>query len=365
MPKLKNGVTDPTKFFNVNGIDYPMIDYTIEYDQVERNSSNVLDETKVRIGISNKFRKGNNLVQASLVSDWTDSTDTPYASLALLLAALAEFMGFNTSSGGSGDSVLTNPVENVYADITELLADQGNQTESFFQYVADASDDPNVDSGDAYYEKLANSTTTLATDYRRLSDTEETILLSGSNSYRVFKISAVQDDASPLSSAGGGKIGIEYNTGTGKVTGFLFNKITSSGISSIITQSASIDFYLNIYNKKENKYEIAKITGFATVNTNYQLASVENTITASDLGVNDRLELFFDVDTSGAGGINNIVEDTTPQLGGELDANGNAIVPADHGTATNPEVVAVVYGTGSPPAASSTPEGTLFIQYTA
>jgi hypothetical protein len=42
-----------------------------------------------------------------------------------------------------------------------------------------------------------------------------------------------------------------------------------------------------------------------------------------------------------------------------------AIVTADHGTATNPEVVAVVYGTGSPPTANTTPIGTLFMQYTA
>lgn len=41
-----------------------------------------------------------------------------------------------------------------------------------------------------------------------------------------------------------------------------------------------------------------------------------------------------------------------------------AIVPTGHGTATNPEVVAVVYGTGSPPAAGGVPEGTLFMQYT-
>jgi hypothetical protein len=41
-----------------------------------------------------------------------------------------------------------------------------------------------------------------------------------------------------------------------------------------------------------------------------------------------------------------------------------AIVVPDHGTATNPEVVTVVYGTGSPPTASTTPIGTLFMQYT-
>ena len=67
--------------------------------------------------------------------------------------------------------------------------------------------------------------------------------------------------------------------------------------------------------------------------------------------------------TGGGGGLANVVEDLTPQLGGDLDANGFAMVAADHGTATDPQVVNVVYGTGSPPAAGTTPIGTLFIQY--
>ena len=37
----------------------------------------------------------------------------------------------------------------------------------------------------------------------------------------------------------------------------------------------------------------------------------------------------------------------------------------DHGTATTPEAVNVVYGTGSPPTASTTPIGSLFIKYAA
>jgi hypothetical protein len=40
-----------------------------------------------------------------------------------------------------------------------------------------------------------------------------------------------------------------------------------------------------------------------------------------------------------------------------------AVQPADHGTATNPEVVAVVYGTGLPPDANTTPEGTIWLKY--
>ena len=44
---------------------------------------------------------------------------------------------------------------------------------------------------------------------------------------------------------------------------------------------------------------------------------------------------------------------------------GGAVTVTDHGTATNPEVIAVVYGTGSAPTANTTPIGTLFVKYTA
>jgi hypothetical protein len=42
-----------------------------------------------------------------------------------------------------------------------------------------------------------------------------------------------------------------------------------------------------------------------------------------------------------------------------------ALVAADHGTAANGEVVGICYGTGSPPTASTVPEGSLFVKYTA
>lgn len=51
----------------------------------------------------------------------------------------------------------------------------------------------------------------------------------------------------------------------------------------------------------------------------------------------------------------------------ELDNESAArkIKARDHGTATDPEVVNVVYGTGSPPTASTTPIGTIFLKYVA
>jgi len=67
----------------------------------------------------------------------------------------------------------------------------------------------------------------------------------------------------------------------------------------------------------------------------------------------------------GGSGISAIVEDTSPQLGGDLDANTHAIVAADHGTAATDQVVNVAYGTGAAPTASTTTEGALYFKYTA
>lgn len=53
-----------------------------------------------------------------------------------------------------------------------------------------------------------------------------------------------------------------------------------------------------------------------------------------------------------------VIVDTGVSLTGEL-------IATDHGTATTPQVVNVVYGTSAtPPVASTTTEGTLYIQYT-
>lgn len=75
-------------------------------------------------------------------------------------------------------SINTLFVENRYADISstnELLDDQSNQTEGKIQFVLDATDDPNVDSGYAYYEKLDTNNASLL-DYRKLTQEEVTAI---------------------------------------------------------------------------------------------------------------------------------------------------------------------------------------------
>ncbi len=46
-------------------------------------------------------------------------------------------------------------------------------------------------------------------------------------------------------------------------------------------------------------------------------------------------------------------------------ALGSGAVAADHGTASTDQIVNVSYGTGSPPTASTTTEGSLFVKYVA
>jgi len=109
MPKLKDGVVDSTKFFNIDGIDYPMSDYTIFYDQVETDSAGNVDETKIRVGIKNKNSENRSLlIVPSLVAQWRDSTDSTYLTLAALLTDLTLFLGL--SSGGDGISSLASPL---------------------------------------------------------------------------------------------------------------------------------------------------------------------------------------------------------------------------------------------------------------
>jgi len=84
MPKLKAGVSVPADFFNVNGLDYPKGNYELAYRDVQGTPPDVILETVLQIGIRQKFSRS--LIQnPEIFSDWTDSTDTPYASVSALL----------------------------------------------------------------------------------------------------------------------------------------------------------------------------------------------------------------------------------------------------------------------------------------
>jgi hypothetical protein len=71
------------------------------------------------------------------------------------------------TAGGGGST----GVENAYADLAAMYADQASQTSQSFQLVLNASADANIASGYAYYEYLGTTNGNL-TDYRFLSKEE-------------------------------------------------------------------------------------------------------------------------------------------------------------------------------------------------
>lgn len=88
-------------------------------------------------------------------------------------------------------------IENSYADIAALTADQGNQTNTALQHVADASADPNVTSGYAYYEYLGTTTPSIA-DYRLVSQENAGSGSSGNKQTEQtasFELNATDDDS--------------------------------------------------------------------------------------------------------------------------------------------------------------------------
>ena len=102
------------------------------------------------------------------VLDKSDTTDSLQGTLKRMsMNTMLEFLNANN-----------NPlVENPYLTITAMLADQANQTFGRGQYVSDASLDPTVTSGSAYYEYLGTTNGNL-TDYRKLSENEAQVFFS-------------------------------------------------------------------------------------------------------------------------------------------------------------------------------------------
>lgn len=90
MPKLAIGVVSTTLFFNFNNLDYAAGDYLIVYNNVEADSSGDPIQATLAIGLQNKFT-GRNFQVPTNFSNWTDGADAPYATLALLLAAMNTF----------------------------------------------------------------------------------------------------------------------------------------------------------------------------------------------------------------------------------------------------------------------------------
>jgi hypothetical protein len=98
MPAIKASTNNSTSYFNLDGLDYEKGMYSLYYDSVEKNTSGVIDETKIRVGLKSKVEIDRNLVLPKLITDWTDGT-TAYSDFDTLIADVSTLIA--AASGGT------------------------------------------------------------------------------------------------------------------------------------------------------------------------------------------------------------------------------------------------------------------------
>lgn len=198
------------------------------------------------------------------------------------------------------DSAIQDPP---YTNINAMIVNQGNQTQGLIQFVADASDDPNVQSGYSYYEYLGTTNGDL-TDYRLLSQSEAENLTLG---YREVNIAEISQTVT--ATAGAREVNVEINA-SNEVIGFVFGQKLSAFLEGFKSKLSQHQFYIQLYQHGPSKTYIVPITNIAYTDASnlYNKVSVGGALASSQFAVNDQLEFVFDIRN------NNVLEldNTTP-----------------------------------------------------
>ncbi len=142
----------------------------------------------IATSIGNKLDKGSYNDTAQDLKTAIDAKETP-------LGAQSKADQAETRAKAYADGLLKQGVAGHYADIATMIADQANQDTNGIYFVTDASQDPSVISGFAYYEYLGTLAGDL-TDYRKLSE-EESMDVGGGVTQQYVN----DEDAAVLASA--------------------------------------------------------------------------------------------------------------------------------------------------------------------
>lgn len=202
---------------------------------------------------------------------------------------------------------LQSPVQNTYANISAMLADQGSQTANFLQYVENATADPEISSGGAYYEYLGTVNGNL-TDYTRLTSAEAEVVEEtvAFNQFGVKQVSGSLDSAPPQQ--------IWVQTDSGYVVAVLFPIMYSKFLRSFKTLfDSGVSMYLKMYNTTQANVfldEIQSITNYAE-DADYVVVEVSGRVSEDDINPADLVEVFVDIDVAGSDGAPTLDEVTT------------------------------------------------------
>jgi len=85
---IKASTNNATQFFYLDGKDYEKGVFSLVYDSIEKNSSGVIDETKIRVGLKSRYETASNLVKPKLVTNWNDGS-SDYSDFDTLIAAVS------------------------------------------------------------------------------------------------------------------------------------------------------------------------------------------------------------------------------------------------------------------------------------
>ena len=183
---------------------------------------------------------------------------------------------------------------------------------------------------------------------------------TGSGAGMQLTFSNSTSDADP----GAGKLAL--NNGTmASVTQMYFDDVDDNG-AAISTFVQSFDNVVNstargiIYIEKEGTpatFALFKVTGAVTDASGYTKVPVTHLVNNGTFSNSDGIRVAFTysgADGTAGGGLSDIVSDTTPQLGGDLDVNGKDIV-----TTSNADIELNPNGTGKTVLKGNTNPGTL------
>lgn len=191
-----------------------------------------------------------------------------------------------------------------YDDIADMIANQLEQTTGDRCYVADASDDPNVTSGDAIYIYLGTTLEDLI-DYRRLTDGEISLVTDNIN--RTFRVTDLSTSAS--TTVDSGLVKVQYENVDNSVIAILFPIDFSKYLLGMQSNDSEYDFAISIFNRTQNCWVGEASVGFVTVNTNYvKVTTSQKLIPYPNLAAGDIIEVYFDSYKTSAG-INTLTGD--------------------------------------------------------
>ncbi|WP_370214798.1 hypothetical protein [Mesoflavibacter profundi] len=213
------------------------------------------------------------------VLDKSDTTDSLQGTLKRMqLNTLLEYLTANY-----------NPlVQNTYLTITDMLADQSNQTSGRGQFVSDASLDPTVTSGSAFYEYLGTENSQLS-DYRKLSEDEVDVLYS----YEPFnKVIVSQIEETSPSTVQETKVAVQFEELN--ITNLVFNLAYSSFLENFITVLSNHTINIKLFNQTNGKTLIAEVDSIV-INSNYAKVSLKPGALVANISENDVLMVELDL----------------------------------------------------------------------